>query len=387
MKGRRSILIASVFSILMATVKAAEPQTVSVTDYKAPVSRAQSFFVDFNSSYSMKGKSITSERGNLGLTYKRFYDSLPFGYSMDVIGSFSLEGKEDKEMEIDYLYDARFKLKKYISGDLFSSLKLHQSYLEAYDRPAVDITLSLGYGRFIDATPLAKAVRIEDFLIKEKVLSDRMPKESVLALAEIIGRRREYQERFGPIYRERWYEDMERVIQESGRLIGRHISAIGVLRMQEVLTRERITDRVYGWDLSAGVKQGLVTPRRGMKPPSPALDLSAHYARPLGWRIVWSEEVVFNSPFGRDFLDEYRVSITSLFAYELANKIGLNINHLLDLSRLSPDRRLAVNNLLNIVFIFYIENKLNLVLTERISKSEGEKAKTSFVMALNYRVF
>ncbi|HID55203.1 TPA: hypothetical protein EYP37_01645, partial [Candidatus Poribacteria bacterium] len=371
MKGHRfSMITSAILTLMILGIGPVWPQNVSITDYKAPTSRAQSFFADFNSSYSMRGGRINSGRGNLELTYRRFYDSIPFGYSIDAIGSLSLEGEEEKGIKIDYLSIAGLRVKKYIEGDMFGSLNLHQSYLKSYDVPAVDITMSLGYGRFVNATALVKAVRIEDLLMEEGIISGRMPRENILELARIIDREREYRERFGPIYRERWYEDMERIIRDSGTLIQEHISAIGVLRMQEVLTRERITDRLYGWDLSAGIKQGLMMPLRGAKRPTPALDLAIRYARPLGWRIIWSEEIVLNSPFGARFLEEYKVALSSLFAYEIANRISLNVNHLLNLSRSSPGGKLTLNNLLSVVFIFYIENKLNLVLSEKISKSE-----------------
>ncbi|MCD6505733.1 hypothetical protein J7M22_03815 [Candidatus Poribacteria bacterium] len=388
MKGHRfSAMTLAILILMIFGAEPVRPQNVGITDYKTPISRAQSFFIDFNSSYSMKGERINSRRGNLELTYRRFYDSIPFGYSIDAIGSLSLEGEEKEGTKVDYLSDAGFRIKKYIEGDAFSSLNLHQSYLKSYDRPAVDLTASLGYGRFMNATALAKAVRIEDLLMEEGVISGRMPRENILDLAKVIDREREYREKFGPIYRERWYEDMEGIIRDSGKLTQEHISAIGVLRMQEVLTRERITDRLYGWDLSVGVKQELMMPRKETKRPAPALDLTVRYARPLGWRIMWSEEMVVNSPFGPHFLDEYKVALTSLFAYEIANRISLNINHLLNLNRFYPEGKLALNNLLNVIFIFYIENKLNLVLSEKISKPENEKIKTAFAMTLNYRIF
>ncbi len=381
------MITSAILTLVVLGIGPAWSQNVSIIDYKAPTSRAQSFFLDFNSSYSMRGERINSGRGNLELTYRRFYDSIPFGYSIDAIGSFSLEGEEEEGIKIDYLSDAGFRIKKYIEGDMFGSLNLHQSYIKSYDRPAVDLTVSLGYGRFMNATALAKAVRIEDLLIEENVISGRMPRENILDLAKVIDKEREYRERFGPIYREKWYEDMEKIIRDSGKLTQEHISAIGVLRMQEVLTRERITDRLYGWDLSAGVKQELMMPRGEAKRPTPALDLAVRYARPLGWRIMWSEEMVLNSPFGARFLEEYKVALTSLFAYEIANRISLNINHLLNLSRSSPGGELTLNNFLNVIFIFYIENKLNLVLSEKISKSEDEKIRTGFAMTLNYRIF
>ena len=54
------------------------------------------------------------------------------------------------------------------------------------NRPQLDVILGLGYGRFINATALRKAVRIEDFLFEEGVISDFLPKDTMIALGQII---------------------------------------------------------------------------------------------------------------------------------------------------------------------------------------------------------
>ena len=51
---------------------------------------------------------------------------------------------------------------------------------ENNDRPGLDATIVVGWGRFINATALRKAVRIEDFLLEEGVISERLPKESMI---------------------------------------------------------------------------------------------------------------------------------------------------------------------------------------------------------------
>jgi len=366
-------------------------QNVSVTDYKVPVSSAGSFFIDVNSSYAVKDTEMTAAKGNIGLNYKRFYDSLPRGYSLDAVGSFALEKDvESGKFKSDYFTDANTRYKEYIfkGHNLFGSLKLHGAYLKGvYDYPATDITVSMGYGRFTNATALAKAVRIEDFLLKEGILSDRMPEKNMIELAKVIDRRSAYREKFGFAYRGHWYEDMEEQIRRSGKLKGERISTIGVIRIQEVLTRERIADKFYGWDVSLGTKQELTSPKKEQERPPPALDITAHYARPIGWKMQWNEGLDVSSPFGKDFGKKYSLSINSDFSYELANRVDLNVQHSLKLDKLEADERVTLSNFFRVVLVFYMENHINLVISEQVGKSGNQKVRTSFTAALNYRIF
>jgi len=365
-------------------------QNVSITDYDVPVSSAGSLFIDFNSSYAVKGNEMTDGKGNIGLTYRRFCDTLSRGYSIDAVGSFAIEKDTDGDkFKSDYFTDANSRYKEYIYNgrNLFGSVNLHEAYLKAYDYPTTDITVSIGYGRFTNAAALAKAVRIEDFLVKDGILSDRMLKENIIELAKVIDRRSEYRAKYGSAYRDNWYEDMEEEIRLSGKLKGERISTIGVIRIQEVLTRERITDKFYGWDVSVGTKQEITLSKRDQKRSQPALDITARYARPIGWKMQWNEILVANSPFGNAFGKKYNLSINSDFSYKLANRIDLNIQHLLKLDKLEEDEKATLSNFLGVMFVFYVENYINLIISEQVGKSGDEEVKTSFIATLNYRVF
>ena len=365
-------------------------QNVAITDYKVPVSSASSLFIDFNSSYDVRGSEMTAGKGNIGLTHRRFYDSLSRGYSIDAVGSFALEKETERdEFKSDYFTDANIRYKEYIVNgrDLFGSLKLHEAYLKAYDYPATDITISIGYGRFTNATALVKAVRIEDVLIKEDILAARMPKKNMIELAKVIDRRAEYRGRYGLAYEGNWYEAMEKEIRRSGRLKGEQISTRGVIRIQEVLTREQITDKFYGWDVSVGTTQELTAPKEDQKRAQPALGVTARYARPIGWKIQWNEVLVANSPFGKEFGQTYKLNINSDISYKLANRIDLNVQHLLKLDRFAENERVTSSHFLGVVFVFYIENYINLIISEQVGKSGDDEVKTSFIATLNYRVF
>ena len=217
--------------------------------------------------------------------------------------------------------------------DSFGSIRVSSDLQKAYDRPASAVTVGLGYGRFIEATALAKAVRIEEFLIKEGELSGHLPKDAILELSKIINRESEYRDRYGETYEREWYREMETVMRESGLLKEDGLGAIGILRIEEVLEREDIADRFYGWDVALGSKFDITTPYEDQDRPIANLDVTASYARPIAWQWQISERITMNTPFD-SFGSAYSLSLSSDLSYELSNRIDLRLRHLFQLSKL-----------------------------------------------------
>ena len=155
---------------LSLVVNNVSAQGVSVTDYEVPVSAADRLLIDFSMNHATTGSTATTSKGNIGGIYKRFYDSLPFGYSIDVIGS----GLVDKNIETDdyepnYQINGDAGIKKYLTEnnellkDTFGSLRANSDMHRHYDRPASAMIVGMGYGRFIEATSLAMANQLARF--------------------------------------------------------------------------------------------------------------------------------------------------------------------------------------------------------------------------------
>ena len=105
------------------------------------------------------------------------------------------------------------------------------------------MTLGFGHGRFIDATALRKAGRIEEFFLEEGIIGEHFSKETMIELAHIIDREREYKEQHGDRYENYWFEDMLAEIRKSRRVLGEEIG-FGLVRIQEVLTQEQISKTI-----------------------------------------------------------------------------------------------------------------------------------------------
>ena len=393
LKQRVYVLLAAVLVLFGGFISSnVSAQNVSVTDYQVPVSAADRLLIDFSMNHATSGSDALTSKGNIGGIYKRFYDSLPFGYSIDIIGS----GLVDKNIVTDeyntnYQVNGDAGVKKYLMQnsvalkDLFGSVRASSNMLKDYDQPASSLTVGVGYGRFIEATDLAKAVRIEEFLIKEGELSDHLPKETILEISKIINREGEYRDKYGETYEKEWYKDMETVMRESNLLKEGGLGAIGILRIEEVLEREDIADRFYGWDVTLGSRFDITLPFTGQDRSPANLDVSASYARPIAWRWQVSERISMNTPFD-NFGTAFSSSLSSDISYELSNRIDVRLRHLLRLEKLEADDA-KISHSLGASFIYYIENNLNLVVTEQITKAPEQDIISDFTVVLNYRVF
>lgn len=153
-----------------------------------------------------------------------------------------------------------------------------------YKQIKSSLTIGAGYGRYINATALAKAVRIEEHLLRENIISDHLPKATMIKIANIIDRQDEYRNIYGEAYENFWLFNMENEIRASGLLIGNYLGAIGFLRMRQVLfsINEKVNDRYYGYDVNLGTKFILSTQDKS-KSVSPSLSLSGRHSYPLGW--------------------------------------------------------------------------------------------------------
>ena len=393
LKQRVYVLLAAVLVLFGGFIsKNVSAQNVSVTDYQVPVSAADRLLIDFSMNHATLGSYALTSKGNIGGIYKRFYDSLPFGYSIDIIGS----GLVDKNIVTDeyntnYQVNGDAGVKKYLMQnsaalkDLFGSVRASSNMLKDYDQPASSLTVGMGYGRFIEATDLAKAVRIEEFLIKEGELSDHLPKEAILEISKIINREGEYRDKYGETYEKEWYKDMETVMRESNLLKEGGLGAIGILRIEEVLEREDIADRFYGWDVTLGSRFDITLPFTGQDRSPANLDVSASYARPIAWRWQVSERISMNTPFD-NFGTAFSSSLSTDISYELSNRIDVRLRHLLRLEKLEADDA-QISHALGASFIYYIENNLNLVVTEQITKAPEQDIISDLTVVLNYRVF
>jgi hypothetical protein len=371
------------FVFVLIITSAIFSQNVSVTDYKVAVSQATTFRANGFWNWSQVGDSVYSNNASANLIFRKFYTSLPFAwfFNADATG-----GRDGSRTQYDVKIDGN--IRKYIwdKKDWFGFSGVNLEASKDFDQVASNMTVGAGYGRYINATALAKAVRIEEHLLKDNVITDHLPKGIMINIANIIEREDEYRNLYGSeVYETQWFADIEKEIQASGLLRGSNIGSIGILRMRQVLfgINERVNQRFYGWDISAGALFTITTPNKS-RAGSPNLTINGRYSYPFSWRTQLNFDAGIFSPIDSSFAREVTVNTGFDFIYELSNRINLLTGYRFGIFK--PDGETAlVSNLLNLSFLFYIENNIYFGVNasyEKLSRSP-KQMKTSLTLSYN----
>jgi len=375
---KRILIILFILPILISA------QNVSVKDYNVPVSRATNLRINGFWNWSQIGDSVSGNSSTTNLVFRKFYSSLPFAWFLDVDATGGRTGGRNN-------YDVRFEgnVRKYVwpNEDWFGFSRLAAQKATQYRRLESNLTLGGGYGRYINATALAKAVRIEEHLIRENVISNYMPKASMIDIANIIEREDEYQDLYGEVYETQWLGDIEKAIVNSGMLVGQRVGAIGILRIRQVLfeINERINQRYYGWDISAGALFTLTT-RDASPAGSPNLSLTGRYSFPISWRTQINFTAGAFTPIDSAFSKRITGNTSVDFIFELSNRINLLASHRLVVFK-NSGQNTVVDNILSASFLFYMENNIYFGINTAFEKFYNSPKRISANLTLSYNLF
>lgn len=377
--------IALIFSLLFLIIEFSFSQNVKVEDYQVPISRAKLLRMNGYWNWNQVGDSVTNNAAAAGLIYRQFYSSLPFAWFFDA----DLSGGKNFS-QYQHSIKISSSARKYIwdERDLFAFAGLELSHLDYYKQIASNLTIGAGYGRYIDATALAKAVRIEEHLLRENIITDHLPKATMIKIANIIDRQSEYINIYGETYENFWLFDIENEIRASGMLIGNHVGAIGILRMRQVLfnINERVNNRYFGYDINIGSKFVLSTFDKS-KSGSPNLSISGRYSYPLGWRFQINGNFEFFTPMDSMFFGQVNSNFGVDFIYELSNRINFVANYKLNASKPYGVMKFEINHIFSTSFLYYLENEIYYGFTTSIQKIGTQKTLLGLAMTVQYNLF
>jgi hypothetical protein len=359
-------------------------QNVDVTDYQVPVSQARTLRFDGSWNWNQTGNEVRANNAVGNLFYRTFYSSLPLAWFINV------DASGDKNFGVyghNVLFDGSFLKYIWERRDWFSFARFTARHQNTFRQVASDLTNGFGYGRYIDATALAKAVRIEDHLLRDEVINDHLPKATMLKIANIIEREDEYRDRYGEIYEQNWLEDISDEIEKSGMLIEEKMTALGTIRMRQVLfsINERVNQRYYGWDVRMGVLFPITTSTKA-SPGNPNMIISGQYAFPLSWRIQINTNAELFSPIDSSFARQINARVGLDFIYEFSNRINLVLSSRGGIEKPVTGESVLIGNL-NLSFWYYLENNIYLTITSGIIKQGNNPKTLSNLIGLQYNLF
>jgi len=220
-------------------------QSLSVCDYVSPKSQFTSLsfggnYHQFNDRY--RDNSGNTMSGNLALTGSTWEEGPEWGYRVEGSTHLRLSGAT---AALDYNLDSTSQLRRYLNENIYVFGGANSSGLPGQQGLSVDALAGLGWGRYQDVTPMAKALKIDEILREQKVVSQSLASDKLKELAQLIGKQREL--------------GLEEVMKAMEKTVGVSLNVAAVLAIQETLLTTPA--RYCGWDVSVAVGYNVINPK------------------------------------------------------------------------------------------------------------------------------
>lgn len=313
-----ALVVAGMVAGGLALSGSAAPELIRLCDYIPPESRYVALELGFNyrsfeDQYLDDRASVTG--GSSTLHYLSLFDSASYGYDfgLDVnIGYY--------QGEWSYSGSGGGSYSMYLAeGDLFAFGGAVIRVSSAYKGPGLNVTSGSGYGRFRDVTPLAKAVKLGDALAEMESLTGPLPDETLLAIAQEIGRRVEYPTIDGLVAK------IAELIEGTGlvALPEGKLGPVEVLKIEEIIEAPG-DKRLCGFAIRGGLGYELLEPLGQARDFLILADLNYATAPTIDSQLLAKLE--FNSSFA--FLEDYSLSSFLSYTQRLSPYLNYTASHL-----------------------------------------------------------
>lgn len=240
-------------ALLLGVASAAA--AIGLCDYVSPETNLTDVTFSFSYRYfdDAGTEGVDESGGRTAIDFSQIYDSPDVGFTVAASGAILL----DNFTPSSGLGSAAGTFRYYVMDDvpLFGFGGVAASTASGQPQPAVNLSAGVGYGRFSDTTPLAKALTIQNKLQKAGAISESLSDEALMDMAAVIARQAEY----------------ETVKDAAAAVVEVIQTATGVtVGPREVLTVEDVMlttgdERNCGWAIQAGLGYELVDPYGGAR--------------------------------------------------------------------------------------------------------------------------
>lgn len=306
---RRSFLLSLAFVIGVSVAGLSVP----LCEYQSPQTDLSTLMISFSYQYHNDPFGLESydvSNGQFGTEYVRLYDTPEFGFDISV-ESDMLISTVDSSM-FSTVADGNYK--RYVSSEdayfAFAGASARSS--SSFEAVGLSFNVGLGYGRFTDVTPLAKAVRIDTYLVKRGSLTDHLYRVDQQGIAREIGSAASYES----------LADLLAVVQDiiegSGLVRAGGLDALDISEITRFI-QERGFSRYCGWDLKFGLGYALFDPSGAVD------DLLITGAFNYAFTTTPEAQFLVQGSFSGapDLLETNRIDVTIAYDFLIADFLNL----------------------------------------------------------------
>ncbi len=363
---------------------------VSLFDYNKASSSYEDAYLNGSLNVNDSKNSKTSYDLKLGVDYEKSVSDADatVKYEAGLDGQVSKSGAKNAKRQENYKGHASVTYDKYLNPQASNAfwygggelrIQEKQGDYAGLKHPFVKVSGGVGYGRVVNVTPMAKTMRLIEALVENGNLA-RVPSASTYQkVAQIIEQEDSYIKKNPDRYAQYWIADIQKAL-------GVNLGAAGTIRAYDVLTKEKVSTRKYGWDVRAGV--GLVANNFKGDSGNPLLELEGNYYYPISNKTQFSNEAKFTAELD-DGDDSYIFTNDMGLTYELTDRVDWE--NTWQLSHENNEGSADVTkNTLSSSFSYELSNSLDYKTTVKLAHKKIEDADSEFdkglYMGVTYRL-
>lgn len=392
MKTSKTLLKLTAVAAALACSQLAAAQGISVTDYEEATSEYQDAYVSgtFNAGKTREDAQSTYNL-NLGLDYEQVFSSANRDLQLrfNGTGAVGRDGTAGASRVSRYEYATGATIDNYFNPEKnlafwYGSVGLQGS--DAFDSRRASVFGGAGYGRVVNVTPMAKAIRLVEELQSMGRLKAAPSRAEYQNVANIIEREAEYRSKHGAAdYTKVWINDIAGVLGLTGKMDARDVIA-----MNEVLVTERISTRKKGWKVRGGLGY-VASSFNGLSDNDPAIELAAEYHYPVDNLTQFSDVATLTSVLNST--STYQLRNAMSLTYELDKRLDWENSWTLTHDVNGPSNTTNTVNTVSTGLIYELRNQLDLTGTLAFSNYSGDQSvgnpngtDTAFFVGVRYRL-
>ncbi len=356
---------------------------IEITDYTEPTITSEEAYITgfFNSSSGGDGKDTWN--ANLIIDYNRLFDSRDRRLEYGVLGSYA-DSKESDSLYsalgfVDFRSYIQSRPNIYWFGDAAANTGNDIT-------DTASLTAGMGYGRVVDATPLAQALRVVEELQEHKIVTGNVSDKGYLALAQILAKQSEYLSKFGgEEYMPEFVAAVEKVMLDNG-IVSDHLSAIATAYLQQVLDGyDKVQKRRYGWRVQGGL--GAQIYDNDIDTASdPLIQIKFEYAKPIGLQGQFLNTATYGATWQDGDTVGQNIENVMEYIYEISDKVDWENAWTMKLLFSDDDSRDVISNKLTSSLSYYLTNRLKLKATLGLSHEDDDLGDDDPVFTTNLAV-
>ena len=370
------------------SVAAAQAEPVTLFDYTEATSAYEDAYINGQFNVQDGNQDQSSYNLDLDVEYDRVFSSPDQNTKIEFDGETSRERGPNEGDKTDSYYQATGA----VTSDQYFQPGSNAGFWygegevgiqKDMEDPYTKLTLGVGYGRVVNATPMATAIRLVEALQERGILQTTPSKATYNKVANVIAREDEYRSKYGAAdYEMTWIQDIENAL-------GSELTTKGAIKSYDVLTNERISTRKHGWLVRAGV--GAIISDYDGSDSKPALELGAEYHYPLSNRTQFSNEALITTTLD-DGDNSYHARNDMSLTYEVSDRVDWENTWGIDYAAYDNAND-TTTNILSSTYRYYLSNELSFTVTGRLTNVEDEirnngndRVDRAVLMGLTYRL-